>query len=97
MHAHVRAALERLGAKGDGRVLLDMESPGKRLRGFWRGLDLRDVDLYTLRHDFATQLLKHGADINVVKELLGHRDIKTTSRYLTATAARTRAAVKRLT
>lgn len=37
---------------------------------------------HLLRHTFATHLLEQGTDIKIVKELMGHKNIKTTEVYV---------------
>lgn len=59
------------------------------------GLSYRKVHPHTFRSTFATQLSRQaGADITVIKELMGHTDIQTTARYVGVVEANKRRAAE---
>jgi integrase/recombinase XerD len=51
---------------------------------------------HRFRHTYATRLLENGVDLRIVKELLGHEDIKSTVVYTEVTDATLSTAVLRL-
>ncbi len=58
-------------------------------QGFWKIIKhyasvaeiVGDITPKTLRHSFATHLLENGADINILKDMLGHRTVSSTKVY----------------
>ena len=87
--------------KPTSSTALFMSRRGSRLtrQGFWvilkghakrAGLDGR-ITPHTLRHSFATHLLRGGAPLRHVQELLGHASITTTQIYTHLTSEHVRA------
>ena len=58
-------------------------------QGFWKLVKSytvsariqKDITPKTLRHSFATHLLENGADINMVKDMMGHSSLNSTRVY----------------
>lgn len=47
----------------------------------WRSIGLPDWHLHRLRHTFATTMWQSGADPGAIRDLMGHRYLKTTEGY----------------
>ena len=54
------------------------------------------ITAHRLRHSFATEMLRHGADIRAIQELMGHASLETTQRYLALCNEQLRGAVEKL-
>jgi integrase len=72
---------------GDGLVFPSPKT-GKRLgdcKTAWKTLmrkaNIENFRWHDMRHDFASQLVMKGVDLNTVRELMGHADLKMTLRY----------------
>lgn len=63
-------------------------SPGavtQRVKRFMKAHGLPDMSPHDLRHSCATLLLKNGADIKSVQEILGHANASTTLNFYVRT------------
>jgi len=58
---------------------------------------IEDLHFHDLRHTFGSRLVRNGANINLVKELMGHASIVTTQRYLHSQVNEKKQAVEALT
>lgn len=63
-------------------IKLNGEFISKQFKEAVRAAELNDdIHFHTLRHSFASNLVQRGVNLYVVKELLGHENIRTTQVY----------------
>ena len=98
MNQRVKDTLKKYPRHISGLVLTNEDGKAyQRMdNGFHKGLEkagLPRIRIHDLRHSFASNLVSAGAPLNVVQELLGHKDIKMTMVYAHLAPNAKRAAV----
>lgn len=105
LHSEAQAALaQHLSGRPSGPVFESERRERislRRLRSLTKELGQqaglrKDLHPHALRHSFAVALLEKNVDLETIRDLLGHEDIKTTSIYLHCSTAKRRAAVDRI-
>ena len=87
INEQVKTALIRVGKHPDSPyVFCNKEGRpyGKVRKSFFtacKKADIINFRFHDLRHTFASQLVMSGVDLNTVRELMGHKDMRMTIRY----------------
>jgi len=67
------------------RIKNARKKTNKHLRAIAKDVEVKDIDklsFYSIRHTFASVLLKKGRSVELISEAMGHKDIRTTQIYL---------------
>lgn len=90
LHRHKKRHLEEQMKNGyrsdfifttDSGEFYNAKNLDRALERFYKRIGIAPKTLHTYRHTFATNLCRSGEPIEVVRELLGHKDITTTAKY----------------
>ncbi len=91
LRCYLNLSRDKLVDGKSGSDILFLNSTGSQMtrQGFWKIIKQyarltkinADITPKILRHSFATHLLENGADINVIKDMLGHTAISSTKVY----------------
>ena len=76
-----RVLTQWAGQRGREGQLFDVESVKTAWGALLDAACIKDFRFHDLRHNFASKLVRASVDLNTVRELLGHADLKMTLRY----------------
>ena len=65
----------------DSGGLLDSKNTRTAIYRYYKRIGVPEKGFHTYRHTLGTNLLKNGAELITASKLLGHDDIKTTTKY----------------
>jgi integrase len=95
----VAATLKALPRHLDSYLLFPGVNGPMVTRAFWRACRkarVSNLRFHDLRHTFASYLAMGGFNLRTIQQLLGHRDLRMTSRYAHLSADHLQQAVKSL-
>jgi integrase len=93
LNAEALDVLKRWRKQSSEERIFPVLDPKKAWAAVLESAKVHDFRFHDLRHDFASQLVMRGVDLNTVRELLGHKDITMTLRYAHLAPEHKRAAV----
>jgi site-specific recombinase XerD len=106
LNLKARAAFTSLGYaryRGQDRHVIQSQHGPMTVRGiqyvvehYGPKAELDHLTVHMLRHTFAHDLIVAGVPLHIVRDILGHESINTTTNYVTPSAAERQAAVEKL-
>ena len=96
LNSEALAVLKQWKKQQPDGVLFNLTSVAKSWAQLTEKAAIADFRFHDLRHTFASKLVMAGIDLNTVRELLGHGDIKMTLRYAHLAPEHKAAAVEKL-